>query len=354
MSKLFDPFGIKDDVEKKLQENQPPAKQDDPPEEGADNTDYKLKYERLKALDVAELDDLLPIILEEEGDDISVKIKRVASGYKESKTKLTELEKKEQDREQWFRENQILHSSEFKDNYEKPVVKSLDLYNTLLGEYDAEGKPKRDEAWVKFRKAIFNEGNELTAPQIKAVIKSFSDQYHQKFGEAPDVPSIKQIMDARDDLIDAQINKVSALQNWSKEQELRKAQQKNELDSRSEEIKRAQIAENKEKLKEYKAKIKYDELTTVLEKEQIEAGYERMGQKFEDAMTGKEVPSLDEYFELLHKATLFDDLMEKSKGWKSVSDDVNKGRKPIGQGGPPEERQKQEESGTMMKIFKLA
>jgi hypothetical protein len=354
MSSILDPFGVKSEVEKKLgaqREEEPPKEEQ---KEGLqEEIDYKAKYEKFKDFDTDAFEVLKPIILEEEGEEIGSKIANLATKHKEYKTKIGELTEKEKAREAWFRENQILHSREFQENYELPVKKSVDLYNALLGETDKEGKPVREDVWVKYRKAIWNDGKELTAAQIKAINKNFSDGYHQKFGDAPELPSIREIMDSRDELIDAQYNRIQAIQNWEKEVELRTAQQKNQETEREAEIRKAKEIENRQKYDVFKKEIKYDAYSEFFDKEVIDSKAEEMRIEFEDAMSGKNVPKLEEYFEMLHKAKLFDDLLNKSKELNSIVKEVKKGRREIGDGQPKEEERKKEEPGAMIKLFKL-
>lgn len=352
MPSVLDPFGVKKDFEKKVKDA-PLKEQPNPDTEQKDETDYKSKYERFAILDTPEFDELLPVILEEEGEDVSIKIKRVANGYKESKAKLGELTEKEKERETWFRENKITHSREFQENYDKPLKENLNLYNALLGESDKEGKPRREEAWIKFRETIFNKGQDLTPAQIKAINKAFTDQYHQKYGEAPELPSIKEIMDAREEVIFSQASRLDALTNWEKKTELRRAEITNKQTADQEEIKKAKAIENAAKYQNFKKRINYDELQDFFDKDKVDSTAEEMRQEFEDAMSGKKAPQLEEYFEMLHKAKLFDELYPKAKEYKSIVDEIKDGRKPIGEGNPPKQQEEKEESGTLSKFFRL-
>jgi hypothetical protein len=287
----------------KSQEQQPPSTSD-----------------KFKDLDVPEFEELVTLLKNEEGEDLPTKIKTFREKY-EASSKIKELEDADRAREKWFRENKIVESREFKEKFEIPVNKSAEIYSALLGETDAEGNYRHEEIYTKLRKAIWNEGaQDMNAPKIKALLKSFSEQYAGRFGVEPSLPTIKEIIDARDNLILAQSRKINAIEKWEEYQE----QERISLTARQREL---QDTDRKNKTED--AKVKFKDFTTKLnasdypwaKEEDIQTKAKEFEKDFISMVSGQVNKNTEDYLPEGFKARMYDDLLSAYKELRSFVDE---------------------------------
>lgn len=297
------------------QEEQIPPKQ----EQQEEQIDYAAKYNRFKDLDVPEFDEILTLVQGEEGDDLPTKIKTLKTKYEQS-SQIEELTKAHQERETWYRKHKITGSQEFQEKYEKPVTKSLGIYSALMSETDAEGNYKNEESFQKLRLSIWNEGQEMTPPKIKALLKAFSDGYKERFGQAPELPTIKEIVDARDDLINATKSKQTALEQWEQirgqETEQEKATAREQQDLRLKNV----VADTKEKFKGFKETLKHDDYG-FMQKEEFDKLVTSFEQDFIGMAEGTVKREVSDYLPEGLKARAYDKLAEEYKALKKYVDD---------------------------------
>jgi hypothetical protein len=308
------------------QGDQQPPKQED--QQHQEDIDYAAKYNRFKDLDVPEFDELITLVQAEEGEDLPAKIKAIKTKYEQS-SQIEELNKAHAEREAWYRKHKITGSQEFQEKFEKPVAKNLDIYSALMSEVDSEGNYKNEERFQKLRQSIWNEGAEITVPKIKAIFKAFSDQYKERFGAEPDLPSIKEVVDARDELLKAQQRKQTALEQWEQLREQETEQEKATVREQQQLRLSNALAETKDKFKGFKESLKHDDYS-FMPKEDFDKIVTSFEQDFVGMAEGKIKKEVADYLPEGLKARAYDKLMEEYKSLKKYVDDKL--------GGPPKPR----------------
>lgn len=276
--------------------------------------------DKFKDLDVPEFEELVTLLKNEEGEDIPSKIKTFKSKY-EASSKIKELEESDRAREKWFRENKILESREFKEKFEVPVAKSAEIYSALLGETDAEGNYRHEEIYTKLRKAIWNEGaQDMNAPKIKALLKSFSEQYAGRFGIEPSLPTIKEIIDARDNLILAQSKKLNAIERWEELQEQDKINSIARQRELQEVDKKNKTEDAKIKFKEFSSKLNAGDYPWAKE-EDIQNKAKEFEKDFIGMVSGQVNKNTEDYLPEGFKSRMYDDLLTAYRELKSFVDE---------------------------------
>lgn len=355
--KKFNPFDLDDEDLNRLQQQEPGKKEEpqktEQQQQQQQEIDYKAKYESLSFLDSDEGKELLSLLEAEEGPDPKAKVVAFATKAKTAIGEVTELQKKEAEREAWFRDNQIQNSREYQDRYIAPVQKALDLYNGLLGEETQGGQPVNEEAYKKLRTAIFNKGNDLSVAETKALLRKFSDDYTAKFGKEPVLPTVKEILDAKTDLVAAEAKRLSALQNWEQEKKAReeaaKAKQAEDLKQKREGV----LAQRREQHLEAKQGFNYAELSEFFEEAKVREAFDEQHGKVMAIIEGKAGDiEYKDYLSTTVKAALFDQLLAKSKELKSIADDIKKSKKIIDIGsGNPDAKKEGDKTGKSTREF---
>lgn len=334
---VFDPFGLRDQPKKKAEPKQEEQQQQQQQEE----PDYKAFYEKYNWINSDAAEELKPLIEAQEGED---KVKSFVDKSKQVLTSFEEIQKKEAEREKWFREHSIQHSREFHESYQKPVEKALDLYNGLLGETDDEGKPRNEEMWRKLRETVFNKGNEVTVSQVKKMLSDYSSAYTKRFGQEPNLPTVKEVMDARDMLIDRELKKLNAIDNWEAEQEQRQEQTKRATLEQIAERRKTIIAERDEQLKMVVRDFDYDQYKDYFQPDDIKANFSEIHDRVKRIINGEEKEiQYNEYLELYAKAKLFDKLMPEAAKAKKFMEEYRKGNPGTIKSGDRQEDHKQTE-----------
>ena len=312
--------------------------------------DVSAKYARFKDFDLPEFEEILTLVQGATGEDVASKIKAFTGNYAQA-SKVAELETENAKREDWFRKNQIVHSQEFQEKYALPVAKSLDLYSALMSEVDKDGNYKNENVYEKLRKSIWDDGNEMPTPKIKALLKEFSKQYTDKFGVEPDLPSIKAVIDARDDLINASKKKNNALEQWEQLREVETAQEKaKQLDHQSNVVKNT-VAENKSKFATFKQQLQPADFAFV-----PQADFEAIVDTFEKSFIGMIDGSIkrqpEDYLPEGLKAQAYDRLLTEYQTLRKYVDD-KLGGGPKVKGAPPAQDQgkKEEKAGSLSEFF---
>ena len=322
------PDPVKPDPDKPVNPVKPdPVKPDDA-------VDFKAKYDRFSNFDTDEFNELVPLIEGVDGADYKVKIKTFVEDHKKTKAEIDKLREQDAERERWFKQNQIQNSQEFNEKYAKPVTAAVDLYNATIGEHDAEGNPKNEQVWVKLREAVFNQGKDMNAAQIKALLQTFSKQYKDRFQEEPDLPTIKQVMEARESIVTAQSRKLQAIQEWDALQEQNKIARINQETLQQQETRKAKVVENAQKVKDFAAS-KFDRTPYegIVDDAMFSDVTKEVDVMVREMTDGTSNPDLESFLYLTYKAKMFDKLLVSIKEDRSIAADYKKGLGDPGSGG---------------------
>lgn len=328
---------------------QAPTQQDPPKEEPKQEDPFDVWKQTPEFKNLAEL------IEAQEGENLSEKINKFKTTYEERVSKFEEFQQKEQEREEWFRQNKILESKEFKEKFEAPLRKNLDIFTGLLSEVDEEGNVKRDDIYMKLREHIINDGKDISSAQIKALFKSFSTQYKNKFGVEPDLPSIRDVIDARSALLESATKRNQAVQQWEElrqqEEENRKKQEREYKQTVTQNL----VAEGKQKHKEWLKTVELDELEKFADKDTLIDAANEVWVETEKRITSDD-GDVAEYFPIAFKARLFDKLLEEHNKLKDYVEKRNKGvvTSTAGVTPPPgKEDQREQPSESLLEFFKI-
>lgn len=351
---VFDPFGLKDKVAKKMEAQKEPGEETPPKKEDEQQEpDHKAFYEKYRWLDDAAVEELKPLIEAQEGDN------KVKAFVEKSKTVLTEweqIQQKETEREQWFRQNKITSSQYFQENYQRPVAKALDLYNGLLGETGEDNKPRNEEMWAKLRETIFNKGNEVTVSQVKKMMSDYEAAYTKRFGQAPQLPTVKEVLDAREELIAKELKKIQAIQKWEEEQQELAESSKSQQLKKVAERRETSLREKDEIYKKATLGFDYKSVSEFFKEDAVKGKLSEVHERVTKIIKG-EAPDLEygEYLELYAKARLFDELLPKATEAKKFIDEYKQGNPgfiPSG-GGQHEERDQTPAPGKISEFSKF-
>lgn len=356
-------FNLEDAPEKEgdtvdFQKEQP-EKQEPPKQEPAKQEPQKEQAKQEDPFDAwrqaPEFKNLAELIEAQEGENLSEKINKFKATYEERTSKFEEFQQKEQEREEWFRQNKILESQEFKEKFEAPLRKHLDIFTGLLSEVDEDGKVKRDDIYMKLREHIINDGKDISSAQIKALFKSFSTQYKNKFGVEPDLPSIRDVIDSRSSLIEAAAKRNQAVQQWEElrqqDEENRKKQEREYKQTVTQNL----VAEVKQKHKEWLKTVELDELEKFADKDTLIDAANEVRSETEQRVTAED-GDVAEYFPIAFKARLFDKLLEEHNKLKDYVEKRNKGVAASAPGVTPppgKEDQREQHSESLIEYFKL-
>lgn len=357
---VFDPFNIKEEAKKskeeKPEDNIKPEDEDKPEDNPSEEEeeDFKLspeelrqKYERIKDFDNEKLEDIKGLIESQEGDSFEEKVENLKKGYELTTKQLQEIKEKEEEREQWFKQNQIQNSTEFKENYQKPVEKDLEYFNTLLSEVDNEGNFKNEDKFAKLREYIFNKGEDITLPKLKAIVNKFSEEYQKAFGEAPDLPSIKEIINARDSLVSSLEKRQIAVNQW---EEIREREEKeSEIKTKEERQKQLEVIkkDQDEKYKRFILDFDYDSVEDFFPQDEVKGHLSEIKGEIDKLINNERKDfTFTEYLDIAVKAKMFDKLLNESKDLKSFVDEYKKGSAPL-KGSKPVNHGERNSEGTL-------
>lgn len=313
---VFDPFGLR-----KNKVVQDPPKQDDVKDEQIDKDAF---YERFKSYDTESFKSLEELINQQEGED---KIATFVSNAKGAQETLKSLKEKEEEREQYFQKVRITDSRLYQEKFQKPLLKSLDLYNGILGENDSEGKPKNDGMWEALRTTIYNEGKEVSTAEIRKMLSDFNKQYAQKFGEEPDLPTIKEVLDAREDLIRNRSRAAQAIQEWQKEVEDEERESASANIKKTTQQREILTEQRNGEFKSFLGSLNLDQYGGFFDQEAVKDAATEIHNRVLGVVKGESADTMQypEYLDLYVKAKLFDKLMPEAAKMKKFMDEYKSG-----------------------------
>lgn len=307
-NKSKNPFEVKD----KKEEPKPPKKEEERKDEENKN-EFEEKYKRFQPFDTEAFKEVEEVVNSFEGETIDDKIKAFRAKYDGFEDELKQVRQKEEEREAWFRQNKITSSSEWNERYQKPLEKAKEFYVTTLGEVDSEGNPKNEKHFVKLREMIFNEGKEIELPKIKAILQKFSAEYRKAFGEDPDLPSIKAIVDARDEVVAKAVARQKSLDMWEEEQKAQASKAKTKAAEEAQTLREQKKIEISEDTITFAESFDYEPLSGFFEKDKIKETVNSIKEEVVQVISGdKEDINYSQYLDLALKAKLFDDLLSKA------------------------------------------
>lgn len=273
------------------------------------------------------------------------RIQRYIEDQKARARKLKEIESKEQEREEYFKQTKITATRDWQENVEKPINDALQLFNTaLVNEFNEDGTPViQSDQLAKLQNIVWDNGKQLSVPELKGRLQKFKKDYEEETGEIFDIPPIADIVKSRNELLRLAMVRQEKLQNWDKEkktkeqQQLLKEQETNQkLQEESARARKAAVADAKRSwtLDEYKGFISKDDVNSA-----IESVYEES----EKIISGEAQKSYDELLKQSAKAILFDKYIKsfvESLKFKKEYDELGEGFE-----GKPGKGSKREESG---------
>lgn len=285
--------------------------------ENKTDIDYKSEYERLSQIEQTYND--LQSYLEEsyEGENLQEKITSLRSdldSFKEKEKTLKSLQEKEEENEKKLRELSIVHSKEWQEEVEKPLQTAKDTFVSTLIEVDIDGNAKHPEQFKPLLQAIFNEGEDIAVPKIKAILKNFAEKYEEATGEEYDIPPISNVVKERQAFIKQAITRKEKFDNWEKENQKKEEQQ---MLSQEERTAKLLEARNKERQSQFNSLLKdfnYDNIEIFFKPDDVKEKITEVYDVYKKAATGEgEAPTFSDLIENQAKALMFDDLVNQAK-----------------------------------------
>lgn len=312
--KKEDPFA----KQAKEKEEKPIEKKEKKEEIPENFEEIKAKYEKLKVYEDEGYSKLINHIEENyEGETISEKYAKFTefeNKAKETLPKADELEESKRQYDARMREIDITRTTEWQEKYEKPAEIAKDAFVATLADVDEKGEIRHPEQVGKLASLIFNEGKEISGGKVKAILKKYAEDYETATGEEFEAPSIRDVMRAREQLIEAAQNRSEAFANWEERTKESKQRSLIEQQEQSKKVMEAEYADRKSQFSQFKTSFDHSAISGFFEKDKVETVIDSVFQKSEEIISGKATPrTYQEILDNAVKAELFDELLNQAK-----------------------------------------
>ncbi len=236
---------------------------------------------------------------------------------KERKGKLTELEKKYQEKELTVQELSILQSDLWRDEYAAPMQKAdQDLFATIAM-VDKDGNIRYPELFTKLKTILLTtdkEGKPKNSVQIKQALKEFATEFKQVTQEDYEIPKLTDVTVAAEQAYKKYTAAVIAKQNWNKTVEEKQKERLYDTTKKQERDNEAVILQRTKALDVVKNEFKYDEVAEVFEEDEVKEEFDKVHTYVVKVMKGEEKQTEYPVFvQKMAKASMFDALLEKYK-----------------------------------------
>ncbi len=238
---------------------------------------------------------------------------------KTRKQKLTETEQALNEREQKLKNISITESTEWKENYQKPIADAQNTLFATIANVDSDGTIKHPGLVEHLAKSILKvdekSGEPLSAPQIKAILGKFAAEYEEKTGEEYEIPRINDVVDSVRVFINRFKKAGEARTNWEKERDKNNKERLfNQAKEQEEQIAKEAKARDFQ-INEFIKGYDYSSIEGVIEKDDLVKEIKGQHSYYMDVM--KDPSKLDREYhqnvELIAKGKLFDVVSKKVK-----------------------------------------
>ena len=278
---------------------------------------FKKEAEELSAK-VAELEKnnssaatpILDYIKEKYGDITEDSINKFISTGKERKEKLERLTEELDATKAKVREYNITNDPDWREKYQKPLQQAHKTFSLRIDDVDENGKSIAPEFFQGVRAAILNNGKEMEAGMVKAIIKQAKAKYKEKFGsEWDDAPDPVTVFKEREALIDAHRKQQESIANWEKEKEQNEQQRKIDNLNKEKQLAEANARERKAFLAAAKKNNNFiKEHSSLIDESDLLSSLDEAFKFNEDIITKDQKPTYDQLLILSAKAILFEKL----------------------------------------------
>jgi hypothetical protein len=244
-------------------------------------------------------------------------VNKFIQANKERKGKLTELEKKYQEKELTVQELHILQSDLWRDEYAAPMQKAdQDLFATVAM-IDKEGKIRYPELFVKLKTnllAVDKDGKPKNSVQIKQALKEFATEFKQVTQEDYEIPKLTDVTVAVEQAYNKYTAAVKAKQNWDKTVEEKQKEKLYDSTKKQERDNETIILQRGKVLDLVKNEFKYEELDGVFEEDEVKEEFDKVHGYVVKVMKGEEKQTeYPDFLQRMAKASMFNGLLEKYK-----------------------------------------
>jgi len=281
------------------------------------------------------LEELVPVktiaeyIKTKEGRLDEEAVNNFISRQKGRKQKLTESEKILQEKEQRLKEISIVESDEWKENYQKPIQDAQTTLYATIANVDADGTIKHGNLVDHLAKSILKidekTGEPLSAPQIKAILGKFAEEYEKKTGEEYEIPRINDVVDSVRVFINRYKKAADAKINWEKERDKNNKEKLFHKAKEQEELISKEVKARDYQINEFIKGYDFSTIEGVIEKDDLVKEIKSQHDYYINVM--KDPSKLDREYhqnvELISKGKLFDILAQKVKSLQTELEKAN-------------------------------
>lgn len=244
-------------------------------------------------------------------------VNKFIQANKERKNKLTDLEKKYQEKELTVRELHILQSDLWRDEYAAPMQKAdQDLFATIAM-VDAEGKIRYPELFTKLKTKLLTtdkDGKPKNSVEIKQALKEFATEFKQVTQEDYEIPKLTDVTVATEQAYKKYTAAVIAKQNWDKTVEEKQKEKLYDSTKKQERDNETVILQRNKVLDLVKNEFKYEELDGVFEEDKVKEEFDKVHTYVVKVMKGEEKQTeYPVFLQKMAKASMFEELLEKYK-----------------------------------------